>query len=108
MDVVIEYNDTYHHPQTEQLRLLTLEPRVVLTAGRREGEGGREGEGAEGRGEGERGGGEGERGRGREGGEDGEGVTDRKGSDLSSTSPIFCACSYSRVLIDDSTYRGHG
>ena len=63
MDVVIEYNDTYHHPQTEQLRLLTLEPRVVLTAGRREGEGGRRGrergggEGGERRGEGEREGG---------------------------------------------------
>ena len=37
VDVVIEYNDTYHHPQTEQLRLLTHEPRVVLTEGRREG-----------------------------------------------------------------------
>ena len=54
MDVVIEYNDTYHPPQTEQLR------RVVLTAGRREGEEGREGErrgrergGGEGRGRGE-------------------------------------------------------
>ena len=35
MDVVIEYNDTYHPPQTEQHR------RVVLTAGRKEG--GREG-----------------------------------------------------------------
>ena len=65
MDVVIEYNDTYHHPQTEQLCLLTLELRVVLTAGR---EGGREGEGGEGR----EGGGEGGRkereGGGREGG----------------------------------------
>ena len=49
MDVVIEYNDTYHHPQTEQLR------RVVLTAGRREG--GREGGRGRGRGR-EMGGGE--------------------------------------------------
>ena len=37
--MVIQYDDPYHHPQTEQLSLLTLKSRVVLTA---ENEGGRE------------------------------------------------------------------
>ena len=45
VDMVIQYDDPYHHPQTEQLSLLTLESSIVLTAGReggeREGRGGR-------------------------------------------------------------------
>ena len=44
MDMVIQYDDPYHHPQTEQLSLLTLESSIVLTArregGEREGGGG--------------------------------------------------------------------
>ena len=40
MDMVVEDDDPHHHPQTEQLRFLTLEPRVILTVGG--GEGGRE------------------------------------------------------------------
>ena len=41
MDVVIEDDDSHHYSETEELSLLTLEPRAILIegGGRREGVG---------------------------------------------------------------------
>ena len=45
MDMVIEDDDSHHYSETEELSLLTLEPRAILYQLR---EGGREGEEREG------------------------------------------------------------